>query len=117
MWCMFCLFCFFFNDTATTEIYTLSLHDVLPISRDRRGEHPRTHLARYTGILQADAYSGYNELFEPGRIPGMIQPAFCWAHARRNFFKLADIAAAAQRKSRGKNPPVISPLAMEAVLR
>src|SRR5438445_12721279 len=27
----FCLFCFFFNDTATTEIYTLSLHDALPI--------------------------------------------------------------------------------------
>src|SRR5947209_12649730 len=28
---------FFFNDTATTEIYTLSLHDALPISRDVRG--------------------------------------------------------------------------------
>src|SRR3712207_7516388 len=27
------LFCFFFNDTATTEIYTLSLHDALPIYR------------------------------------------------------------------------------------
>src|SRR5438093_5694513 len=27
-------FCFFFNDTATTEIYTLSLHDALPISDD-----------------------------------------------------------------------------------
>src|SRR5476651_2893536 len=29
-------FFFFFNDTATTEIYTLSLHDALPISRSRR---------------------------------------------------------------------------------
>src|SRR5438105_11212126 len=29
--CFFCLFFFFFNDTATTEIYTLSLHDALPI--------------------------------------------------------------------------------------
>src|SRR3712207_8329296 len=29
--------CFFFNDTATTEIYTLSLHDALPISWPRRG--------------------------------------------------------------------------------
>src|SRR5712675_3715067 len=28
----FCVFFFFFNDTATTEIYTLSLHDALPIS-------------------------------------------------------------------------------------
>src|SRR2546425_4141743 len=31
----YCCF-FFFNDTATTEIYTLSLHDALPISPDRR---------------------------------------------------------------------------------
>src|SRR3712207_7550445 len=31
-----CLYFFFFNDTATTEIYTLSLHDALPISPDRR---------------------------------------------------------------------------------
>src|SRR5256885_1067327 len=30
---MLCFFFFFFNDTATTEIYTLSLHDALPISR------------------------------------------------------------------------------------
>jgi len=86
-------------------------------SRDRCGEHPRAHLARYTGILQADAYSGYNELFEPGRTPGVILPAFCWAHARRNFFKLADIAESARRKAEGKNPLVISPLALEAVLR
>jgi transposase len=86
-------------------------------SRDRRGEHPQTHLLNYTGILQADAYSGYNRLYEPGRTPGVILSAFCWAHARRNFFKLADIAAAAQRKANGKSPPVISPLAMEAVRR
>src|SRR2546429_9939289 len=32
---------FFFNDTATTEIYTLSLHDALPIFRATEGEHPR----------------------------------------------------------------------------
>src|SRR3712207_6946051 len=37
--CMVVLCFFFFNDTATTEIYTLSLHDALPISRgwSRRG--------------------------------------------------------------------------------
>src|SRR2546430_14706884 len=41
-------FFFFFNDTATTEIYTLSLHDALPISsRSRRScDHPRRHRAR-----------------------------------------------------------------------
>src|SRR5437899_8802130 len=31
---LLCVFLFFFNDTATTEIYTLSLHDALPIYRD-----------------------------------------------------------------------------------
>src|SRR3712207_8101210 len=30
------ILCFFFNDTATTEIYTLSLHDALPICHDQR---------------------------------------------------------------------------------
>ena len=34
-------------------------------SRDRKGEHPRTHLAGYAGILQADAYAGFNELYKP----------------------------------------------------
>src|SRR3712207_8359072 len=35
---------FFFNDTATTEIYTLSLHDALPISDPRRGRLRRRDL-------------------------------------------------------------------------
>src|SRR6266511_6420849 len=38
---LFTLYFFFFNDTATTEIYTLSLHDALPISRRRRRKRPR----------------------------------------------------------------------------
>src|SRR5258708_34926556 len=42
---------FFFNDTATTEIYTLSLHDALPISTKRRGL--RDHSAG-TFLLPAD---------------------------------------------------------------
>src|SRR2546430_13610423 len=37
----FLVFFFFFNDTATTEIYTLSLHDALPISRAVRVADPR----------------------------------------------------------------------------
>src|SRR3712207_8110114 len=35
------MFFFFFNDTATTEIYTLSLHDALPIYRRGRHDRPR----------------------------------------------------------------------------
>src|SRR5437667_12297715 len=62
-------------------------------SRDRRHEHPVRHLRDFAGILQADAYDGYNELYEPSRSPGPITSALCWAHARRQFFELADIAA------------------------
>jgi transposase len=83
-------------------------------SRDRRHEHPVRHLAGFTGILQADAYGGYNELYDPSRAPGPVTPALCWAHARRQFFELADIAANARR---GKNANVISPIALEAVKR
>src|SRR6266850_235054 len=36
------VFVFFFNDTATTEIYTLSLHDALPIARRARTHMPRS---------------------------------------------------------------------------
>ena len=83
-------------------------------SRDRRQEHPERHLQDFTGILQADAYSGYNSLYDPSRVQGPITPALCWAHARRQFFELADIAANARR---GMNAPAISPVALEAVKR
>ena len=48
-------------------------------SRDRKGEHPQAHLARYAGILQADAYDGYNQLYLAGRHPGPIREAGCWS--------------------------------------
>jgi transposase len=86
-------------------------------SRDRRGEHPQAHLADYAEILQADAFSGYNKLYEVDRKPGPIVQAGCWAHARRPFFALADIAANARRKAQGKTTAVISPLALEVVRR
>lgn len=84
-------------------------------SRDRRGEHPAQHLERFTGILQADAYGGFNALYDPGRQPKPITPAFCWSHARRPFFELADIAKNARR---GRSAAAaISPIAVEAVRR
>src|SRR5256885_16681212 len=46
---LICFFFFFFNDTATTEIYTLSLHDALPICRPQRHRaagNPRRRAAR-----------------------------------------------------------------------
>lgn len=55
-------------------------------SPDRKGEHPRKHLARSSGILQADAYTGFKELYER-RADGTAQfrEAACWAHLRRDF--------------------------------
>jgi transposase len=83
-------------------------------SRDRTREHPERHLAAYAGVLQADAFDGYNRLYLADRKPGPILEALCWSHARRKFFELADIAANARR---GKNAPPISPIAFEAVKR
>lgn len=53
-------------------------------SSDRKGIHPQTHLQHYTGILQADAYAGYNVLYGSGR----ILEAACWAHVRHKFYDI-----------------------------
>jgi transposase len=86
-------------------------------SRDRKGEHPQAHLARYTGILQADAFDGYNQLYLPGRTPGPIRQAACWSHARRPFFVMADVEENARRKAVGKKEVALSPIAIEVVRR
>ncbi|MGH7117788.1 MAG: IS66 family transposase [Acetobacteraceae bacterium] len=52
-------------------------------SPDRKGEHPRQHLATFRGILQADGYAGFARLYERG-----VAEAACWAHTRRNFFEV-----------------------------
>ena len=83
-------------------------------SRDRSGDHPERHLKQFTGILQSDAYAGYNRLHLPDRKPGPVMESLCWAHARRKFFVLADIAANARRS---RTAPPISPIALEAVRR
>ena len=51
-------------------------------SPDRKGAHPLAHLAKFSGVLQADGYAGFNGLYEKGR----IVEAACWAHVRRKFF-------------------------------
>ena len=68
-------------------------------SPNRRGEHPQAHLKLFKGILQADAYGGFDALYADGS----IQEAACWAHVRRKFFDV--------HKAQG------SPLAAEALKR
>jgi transposase len=72
-------------------------------SPDRGGEHPEAHLANYAGLMQADAYAGFNRLYEASRKRGPVIEAACWAHARRKFFDLARLQKA--------------PIAIEAVTR
>ncbi|MFL9828701.1 IS66 family transposase [Rhodoplanes sp. SY1] len=81
-------------------------------SRDRTGDHPERHLHGYGGILQADAYAGFNRLYEAGRKPTPLVEAACWSHARRKFFVLADVTTKARAK-----PSAVAPLALEAVTR
>jgi transposase len=63
-------------------------------SLDRGGQRPERHLASYAGLMQADAYAGFNRLYEATRKPGLIVAAACWAHARRKFFDLARLRQA-----------------------
>ena len=72
-------------------------------SRDRSGAHPQQHLASYVGLMQADAYAGFNRLYEALRKPGPIVEVACWAHARRKYVDLVRLAKA--------------PIAVEAVKR
>ena len=67
-------------------------------SPDRKGERPQAHLEPFRGVLQADAYAGFDRLYGE-----RIQEAACWAHVRRKFY---DIHAASQ-----------SPIAAEALER
>ena len=84
-------------------------------STDRRMEHPSRHLACWTGILQADAYGGYNGVYSAQHKPTPVVSALCWSHARRKFFELADIKATARKGK--KVAEEISPIALEAVRR
>jgi transposase len=80
------------GDTAAPAVW-------FAYSPDRKGAHPQRHLKSYRGILQADAYAGFEELYRNGR----IVPAGCWAHVRRKFYEIAQAQA--------------SPLAEEALRR
>src|SRR6202008_407787 len=68
-------------------------------SPNRKGERPQAHLKEFRGVIHADGYAGFNELFTGNR----IAEAACWAHVRRKFF---DVHAA-----------IASPIAKEALDR
>jgi hypothetical protein len=80
------------GDTAAPAVW-------FAYSPDRKGEHPERHLREFRGTLQADAYAGFNQLYETGA----IREAACWAHVRRKFYELQQAHA--------------SPIATEAIER
>jgi transposase len=80
------------GDTAAPAVW-------FAYSPDRKGEHPERHLRNFRGTLQADAYAGFNQLYETGD----IREAACWAHVRRKFYELQQAHA--------------SPIATEAIER
>lgn len=53
-------------------------------SENRRGEHPKQHLGKFSGVLQVDAFAKCNSIFNDGDV---IEVA-CWAHARRKYFEI-----------------------------
>jgi transposase len=78
------------DDTAPAVLFRYS--------PDRKGLHPQTHLKKFHGILQADAFAGFNALYGE-----RIVEAGCWAHVRRKFYDITQTGA--------------SPLAEEALER
>jgi hypothetical protein len=55
-------------------------------TRDRKMEHPRRWLDGFKGAMHADAYSGYDSIFESKNVTEIA----CWAHARRYFKEAED---------------------------
>ena len=53
-------------------------------SPDRKAIHPQSHLGGFRGILQADGYAGFGELYRSGAVSEVA----CWAHVRRKFFDI-----------------------------
>ena len=71
-------------------------------SRDRGSEHPQAHLAGYAGIFQADAYAGYNKLYEADRKPGppLRRRAGCTPADRSSSWPMSPPTPAAKRKAK-----------------
>jgi transposase len=60
------------------------LEDILGAAPEQAKNHVRD-------LMQAGAYSGYNNFYARCRKPGEIIEAACWAHGRRKFFELAEL--------------------------
>jgi transposase len=64
-------------------------------AEDRKGQHVHEHLVRFSGVLQVDGYAGYRGLTKSDRPGGAVTLAYCFAHARRQFFEIYRTSASA----------------------
>ncbi len=55
----------------------------------RGGAHAAHFLSGFSGLLQVDGYAGYNRLTKTSGTNGTVQLAYCWAHARRRLYDIA----------------------------
>jgi len=73
-------------------------------SPNRKAEHPKAHLKDFRGVLQADGYAGFKDLYVAAGAEGpRVLEAACWAHVRRKFYDVhhsngSPVAAEALRK-------------------
>jgi transposase len=80
-------------------------------SPSRHGEYPRKALAAWSGVMQADAFSGYNALYAEGRKPAPIVEAACWAHyLERGFMLRSEPASQGSQVTTGTRTPHYSRL-------
>ena len=91
-------------DDAALMVSIGARHEAPPaawyrFSGDRKGQHPRDHLARFRGWMHADGYAGFEDLYRSGA----IREVACMAHVRRKFVDI--------HRSQG------SPIAEEAIGR
>jgi hypothetical protein len=83
-------------------------------SRDRRGEHPQTHLIGYAGILQADAYDGYNKLYLADRKPSRSGR---WRAGRMHGASSSFSPTSRRTRAASPSERSLSPIAIEVVRR
>ena len=88
---------------ALEQVSQVSNAAFFEYSRSRHGEYPSEHLRGWAGVMQADAFAGFNELYDGARKPGPIVEASFWANSAGKFFDLAKLTKA--------------PIALEAVRR
>src|SRR3989449_10402320 len=103
---MLFIFFFFFNDTATTEIYTLSLHDALPISRSSGANAKACRCSRSswccttTSGASGDGAEPRDETWPPGQVPPALTAIS--RENLENYVKLNDRTPRSEERRVGK---------------